>query len=208
MPPRRQRISTSAQVFSDEVSGDSPPPPPTNVSSTVLHADLDKADAPDFVSDSGAHDHVTPAAFTSIFERSAAFCNHVSSIPLEHHGTRTRVTGKTAAQHRAASDFNFDCLSAQALASERAHSKPAAMQATSPFSFCHSRPAGLQASSVLAAHSASTPGSDAHACANIAASADAACSTNISPGWVLEAPPRGAAWTPYRCSCHASCLNM
>ena len=66
-------ISTSAQVFTDEVSGDSPPPPPTHVSSTVLHADLDTAVAPNFVSDSGAHDHVTPAAFTSIFERSAEF---------------------------------------------------------------------------------------------------------------------------------------
>ena len=122
-----------------------------------------------------AHTFSRSVLLTLRFSIAAPYLAIVPSTGLlDDHGARTRGAGKAAAQHRSACTPNFDGLSAQALASERGHSIPAAMRAPSLFELRTSAPASLLVASVLAA----SPATDA----------DVTCSSHVGPGWVLEAP--------------------
>ena len=143
--------------------------PSASVLSASLHPDHDNVEDHNRGADSGSHIQQTSAANSSIFDRSTILSNRAFNRPLDDHGARTRGAGKAAAQHRSACTLNFDGLSAQALASERGHSIPAAMRAPSLFELRTSAPASPLVASVLAA----SPATDA----------DVTCSSHVGPGW-------------------------
>ena len=157
------------QTTTDEGLGDSSPTPIASAVSSALHSGPDCVDTIHSVSDSCAHVQQAAAPITSIFDRIAKLCNHVSSRPLVGHGARVRGAGKVPAKQRSASALNFDGLSAQALASERVHAKLGTMQATSLGDTRLIIAAGRQAPSEPDAH---------HTIA-----AEDSCSACLSPGW-------------------------